>query len=291
MISQIQQGLTPIKATEKLKKKLTVNRGKLFHPKLVKIFFNHLLHREALWFELYSDPSYLKETVTELLENFSILITKREFLKIIELFGYIIDFKSKFTATHSSGVAQVAVQLALYMSFSQDEVKKMRIAGLLHDVGKIAIPSEILEKPGKLTEEEYNLMKSHVFHTYKILSRFIDDDNIVEWASYHHEKLTGNGYPFKLKAPSLSRGARIMAVADIFTALTEERPYKKGLSARESIQIIKSMAENEELDREVVKTFERNLTTINKARIIAQEKALEVYKSLKRVSASKTPIT
>ncbi|SMP19023.1 HDIG domain-containing protein [Desulfurobacterium pacificum] len=281
MSNRIESGVSISKAVESLKKKISAGRGSILHPRLVDIFLNHLADKEALWFELYAEPSYLEENISKLLSSLNFRLSQREFLKVINLFGYIIDFKSEFTATHSSGVAQTAVQLASMFSFSQSELKKMRIAGLLHDIGKIVIPSEVLEKPDRLTEEEFDLMKSHVFHTYKLLLRFVSDSNILEWASYHHEKLNGKGYPFKLRANQIPMGSRILAVADVFTALTEERPYKKGMTVREVLNILKKMAENRELDYRVVNVLEEKVDIINRGRQIAQEKARKFYEKLK----------
>ncbi len=282
MSSRIESGVSISKAVESLKKKISAGRGSVLHPRLVDIFLNHFADKEALWFELYAEPFYLEEDIAKLLSELTFYLSQKEFLRTIDFFGSIIDFKSSFTATHSSGVAQTAVHLASLFSFSQSELRKMKVAGLLHDIGKIVVPKEILEKPARLTPEEFDLIKSHVFHTYKILSRFVNDPNIVEWASYHHEKLNGKGYPFKLRANQIPLGARIMAVADVFTALAEERPYKKGLSVGEAMKVIKKMAENKELDSGVVKVLEKNLEAIDKGRKIVQAKARRFYESLRK---------
>ncbi len=281
MLNRLESGKSISKAVEELKEGLLVGKGTLFHPKLVDVFLKDV-EKEALWFELYAQPSYLEEDIAKLLKELTFCLSQKEFLRTIDFFGSLIDFKSSFTATHSSGVAQTAVHLASLFSFSQSELRKMKVAGLLHDIGKIVVPKEILEKPARLTPEEFDLMKSHVFHTYKILSRFVNDPNVVEWASYHHEKLNGKGYPFKLRANQISLGARIMAVADVFTALAEERPYKKGLSVDEAMKVIKKMAENKELDSDVVKVLEKNLEAIDKGRKIVQAKARRFYESLRK---------
>ena len=197
--------------------------------------------------------------------------------------AYIIDFKSPFTATHSSGVAQTATTLASLMNFTAPDLKKIKIAGLLHDIGKVAIPIEILEKPEKLNEEEVSVMKSHVFFTYKILSTINIDRNIISWASYHHEQLDGNGYPFKLDARHLCLGCRIMAVADIFTALMEDRPYKKGLSFKETLEIIDKMVLANKLDKKVVEVLKNNLKKVNYERQKAQKEARKMYDRLRSI--------
>uniref|UniRef100_UPI0026214EF4 HD-GYP domain-containing protein n=1 Tax=Desulfurobacterium sp. TaxID=2004706 RepID=UPI0026214EF4 len=142
-------------------------------------------------------------------------------------------------------------------------------------------PVDILEKPARLTSNEFYTMKSNVFHTYRILSRFIGDKDIVEWASYHHEKLNGKGYPFRLRANRIPLGSRIMAVADIFTALTEDRPYKKSLSSREAIKILIHLAEKGEIDSQTVKILEKNLKFIDRSRKVSQEKAAKFYREIR----------
>ncbi len=254
-------------------------------PRLVKLFLRELAPKEAFWFELFNED-YLKESLELFLSNFSMKLPFEAFFNLSQILAYLIDFKSPFTATHSSGVAQTAVSLASLLNFTSPDLKKMKVAGLLHDIGKVAIPKSILEKPGKLTVEEMSLMKSHVYYSYKIISKLELERNILEWASFHHETLDGKGYPFKLKAKELPLGSRIMAVADIFTALMEERPYKKGLSLREAVRVLETLGEANKLDRRIVKLLKENLKRIERGRRTAQERAQRLYDSLREVEAS-----
>lgn len=288
---QIERGIELFRAADLLREKLLKLKGSVFHPKVVDIFLRFFFPVEAFWFELYREPNYFKQSVSEWLEKFSFSIEEKEFLKIINLFGYIIDFKSPFTAAHSSGVSQTAVQIASYFRFSPSELRKMRIAGFLHDIGKLFIPNSILEKPGRLSGVEFNVMKSHVYYTYKILSEFIDSREIVEWASFHHERLNGKGYPFKLKAHQIPLGSRIMAVADIFTALTESRPYKRAMSPEEALRFIVELSEKGELDRKVVNILSAYLPIIDRGRLFAQEKALKLYQSLRNIVSNFEPLS
>jgi HD-GYP domain-containing protein (c-di-GMP phosphodiesterase class II) len=159
----------------------------------------------------------------------------------------------------------------------------MKVAGLLHDVGKVAVPKSILEKKGRLTEEEFCFMKSHVFYTFKILKELSVQREILEWASYHHETLDGNGYPFKLSAKELSLGSRIMAVADVFTALMEDRPYKKGMEPAKALSIIEEMTRDKKLDARVFAVLKANFKTIESHRRVAQERAVRLYKEIKEI--------
>ena len=284
--NKMSDGCSLFEAVTFLKSKLERGRGNLFNPKLLDIFLNFYYGREAFWFNLYTEEEYVRETVVDWLDRLDFDVSIEELLKTVNLFGFIIDFKSPFTATHSSGVAQTATHLSSYFHFSQEELRKIKVAGFLHDVGKIFIPVEILEKPANLTDDEFFLMKSHVYHTYRILKRFINDEDIVKWASYHHEKLNGNGYPFKLKANQIPLGARIMAVADMFTALTEERPYKRALSSSEAMRIMIQLSEKGEIDKQVVSVLRNNLKAIDRSREVSQRLAAELYRELKEVVSS-----
>ncbi len=256
---------------------------KYFHPKSVDILIEKILPKEAFWFE-YLNSSNIKETLCDLLKNFEVKLPLELFEDMAHVLAYIIDFKSPFTATHSSGVAQTAASLAGLMHFTSPDIKKMKIAGLLHDIGKVAIPLEILEKPGRLNEEEIGVMRSHVYFTYKILKKLNIDPDIIEWASFHHEHLDGNGYPFKLNAKYLSLGSRIMSVADIFTALMEKRPYKKELSTKEALEIIEKMVESKKLCKRVVEVLKNKIDIVDKQRKEAQERARRMYDRLRSVA-------
>src|SRR3990167_2949515 len=118
------------------------------------------------------------------------------------------------------------------------------IAALLHDIGKLSVPDEILEKPGGLSTEEFNIMRGHTYFTYHILNSIDGFDTISEWAAFHHEKLNGRGYPFHLKEGQLSIGSRIMAVSDKFSALSEDRPYRKSLTNNEIIANLNIMVDS-----------------------------------------------
>jgi HD-GYP domain-containing protein (c-di-GMP phosphodiesterase class II) len=168
------------------------------------------------------------------------------------LFREIIDFKSPFTAAHSSGVSACAGKLANLYGFTATDCELMKIAGNLHDIGKMAIPNAILEKSGKLTPAEFAIVKSHTYYTYHVLKPLAPISQIAEWAAYHHEKLDGSGYPFHRHSGELDFGSRIMAVADIYTAIAEERPYRSGMSHNQIYQVLKNAAVHQYIDSEIV---------------------------------------
>ncbi len=172
---------------------------------------------------------------------------------VADFFAKIVDYKSPFTSMHSIGVAEKAAIFAEYIGVDSISVQKMYLAGALHDIGKMAIGNEILEKPDKLTDDEFSKMKNHAGYTYLILSDVDDFEEIRDWAAFHHEKLNGKGYPFGKTADELNEPERIMACIDIYQALTEDRPYKKGLSHEKTCDILDDMAQKGFIDSDLSK--------------------------------------
>ena len=258
----------------------TVNqgRGTLYSPGILDAFMA-ISNREYFWLDITS------ANVGKILANNTDVVSVQlqicDLLEFSKLFSQIIDFRSSFTSTHSSGVAYTSEAIAQFIGLSDRECKMMRIAGFLHDIGKLAIPKKILEKPGKLELGEFNVMRSHTYHTYRVLNSICGFDLITEWASYHHEKLNGQGYPFHLTEEHLSLGARIMAVADVFTAIAEDRPYRDGLEKQEILSILYRMVATNSLDAHVVHVLENNYTEINEIRIHAQLEADAMYREFK----------
>lgn len=249
--------------------------GKMFMPELVDAF-RELAARESFWLDAAS-PS--PESILPLrLAMPTIELDMEELLHISTLFSHVIDFRSRFTATHSSGVAASAELIAGFIGFSERECSMMRIAGYLHDLGKLAVPAEILEKPSELTKPEFDIIRSHTYYTYRILEPIADLYEINTWASFHHERLDGSGYPFHHKGRDLPLGSRIMAVADVFTAITEDRPYRKGMPEEKALQVLQRMAEDSALDSNIVSLLRLHFDDINTCRMEAQAGSAEEYK-------------
>lgn len=181
----------------------------------------------------------------------------KQLKQIASFFAGIIDYKSPFTSTHSIGVACIAKKLAEYMGLGEETSQKIYLAGALHDIGKVAIGNDILEKPDKLTDEEYSVMKHHAAYTYYILSDINGFDEIRDWAAFHHERLDGTGYPFGKTAAELGVEERIMAGADIYQALTESRPYKSGMPHNKACSILYDMANKGWIDSDVVSNIDK----------------------------------
>ena len=231
---------------------------------------------EYFWLDIKS--RFLESNIKSMVTLPSIEMDTENLLAFGKFVRQSIDFRSRFTVTHSSGVATVAEALAKIIGFSDRELEMIYVAGCLHDLGKMAMPTEILEKPEKLTTAEFNIIRSHTYYTYHSLKNISGFDTINKWASFHHERLDGTGYPFHLKKEDLPLGSRIMSVADVFTAITEDRPYRKGMDTRDAQKILEEMSRNSALDPEIVLILQDNFNYINALRITAQNTANSEYR-------------
>jgi putative nucleotidyltransferase with HDIG domain len=158
--------------------------------------------------------------------------------RVAEAFARVIDAKSPYTARHSDGVARFAVLIAKRLDFDPRDVRDLRRAGLLHDIGKLGVSSRILDKPGKLDEDEWKQMRRHPELTARILGQVEQLRDLAAMAAAHHERLDGRGYHLGLTAEQLSPSARVLAVADVAEALSADRPYRAGLAPDVVLDII-----------------------------------------------------
>jgi putative nucleotidyltransferase with HDIG domain len=158
--------------------------------------------------------------------------------RVAEAFARVIDAKSPYTARHSDGVARFAVLIAERLGFEPHDVRDLRRAGLLHDIGKLGVSSRILDKPGKLDEEEWKQMRRHPELTARILGQVEQLRDLAAVAAAHHERLDGRGYHLGLTAEQLGPSARVLAVADVAEALSADRPYRAGLAPDVVLDII-----------------------------------------------------
>jgi putative nucleotidyltransferase with HDIG domain len=158
---------------------------------------------------------------------------------VCQAFAQIVDAKSPFTYNHSNGVANAAVSIARKLDFSAGRILFVRHAALLHDLGKMAVSNSILEKPGKPDEAEWQVLREHPAHTWRILRSVKGFEELSEVAASHHEKLNGRGYHRGLSAEQLSTEARILVVADIFDALAAQRPYRDAMPVEKVFDILR----------------------------------------------------
>jgi len=185
---------------------------------------------------------------------------------IFNLAGFItriIDYKSIFTRKHSTQIANKAWFMSEYYKYEKDERILLYVAAAFHDIGKLKTPVKILEKPGKLTEEEFISIKEHVRETWNLLKDIDGLQSICNWASNHHEKLNGAGYPFGKKADELDFNSRLIACIDVYQAVSEERPYHPARNHEETMQVLNKMAEAGELDKKIVNDLSVALAPYN----------------------------
>jgi len=190
---------------------------------------------------------------------------RRQFHSFVRALSAAVDARDETTAIHSVNVANYAMGIAYYLGLPPQELEWLRIAGMLHDVGKIGTPEDILCKTGKLTHDEFEEMKRHAAYSRNILSQidFIDEyEDMAFIAAAHHEKLDGSGYPDGLKDDEISIRIRILAVADIFHALTQDRQYRKGMPTEKAWAILDAMTPHQ-LDHACVTALKRFMNIID----------------------------
>lgn len=227
------------------------NKDKRFDSEVTKMFFDAFDKDEFSRLGDEHIEEYFWEKVPCEKSFYSFNVLK----DLADLFAKIIDYKSEFTSRHSLGVARTASKISEIMGYDKVICDKMYLAGTLHDVGKIAIGNEILEKPARLTDEEFAKMKNHAGYTYMILSKVDGFEEIRDIAAFHHERLDGSGYPFGKRADELTTLQRIMACADIYQALTEKRPYKDGMDHDKACEILKDMADKNWIDKNITEVI------------------------------------
>lgn len=176
------------------------------------------------------------------------------FLSTVKSLASAIDAKDEYTRHHSTRVTEFSLKIAAKMGFSEKELGELELAAVLHDVGKIAVPESILNKPGKLSNEEFTLIKEHPVRGEAILSPVIELKEIGRIVRAHHERYDGTGYPDRLKGREIPIGARIMTIADTYDSITSERPYRKAASHRYAVKEIISCS-GTQFDPEVVENF------------------------------------
>lgn len=162
------------------------------------------------------------------------------FVGTVKALAAAIDGKDRYTRGHSERVARFSVAMGKRLGMPADELEKLRISALLHDVGKIAIDDNILKKPAALTDDEFEIMKTHPQRGYKIMSQIPAMEDFLPGMYMHHEMVNGKGYPQGLKGSQIPLQAKIVSVADTFDAMTTDRPYQKGMNLEDSLNRIRS---------------------------------------------------
>lgn len=229
-------------------------------------------------FDYVTKPFNLVEVVMSVeraLEKRSLLLVKREYSERLEakvkeqtdeikktFFGAIsalaeaLEAKDSYTNGHSKRVTGICEVIAGEMGLDDQAVEAIRLAGMLHDIGKIGVPEVILNKEGKLTDAEFDEVKTHPVRGVKILEPFIKNEQVTEMIRHHHERFAGGGYPDGKSGDEISLGARIMTVADAYDAMTSDRPYRKGMTPEKAREELRDNR-GSQFDPEVVEAFFR----------------------------------
>ena len=231
--------------------------GSFFAPELVGLFLD-LSGNEAFWLSL--ETRHLMRFIYEREREARLApVSFPELKQLALLFARIVDAKSPFTMEHSLGTARLARFLAEQAELPMETCEKIEVAALLHDLGKLQVPDEILEKPGALTREERAMIQRHSFETYQILRGIAGLEDITLWAAYHHETPDGRGYPFHRREAELTVEMRIIAVSDVFQALAQRRPYRKPLDPDEILDLLRTFVQQNHLDGDLVELVGRHL--------------------------------
>ena len=251
---------TLLSATESIKSKVKSRSGVYFCPDFVDAFLDVARH-EAFWLGL-DDRSIRIFEEERLSDDQGCQLSLEDLKEIAEIFAEVVDAKSVFTYEHSRGVARIASFLAKQLGLSPENRTAIEISGLLHDLGKLRIPDEILDKPGPLNEMERSIMNTHSYETFQILRRIKGLEEITHWACAHHEEPGATGYPFGLKGETLPIESRILRVADIIQAIVQDRPYRRGMSEEQTQGVLEDLISRQKIDAEVGQMAIRNLKPI-----------------------------
>jgi len=212
-----------------------------FDPQLSDLFVQ-LSKQDRFWLDL--ETRNLPLALAALQPKNACFVDQDSIEDIGRVFAQIIDSKSRFTAYHSRGLAELLRRVAESSPLLMRKARCLYTAGLLHDLGKMVVPTHILEKPAPLSPDEFIIMKSHAYYSKLILGQVKGLEVIAEWAGNHHERLDGRGYAGRLPGEKLSLEERLVAVCDVYQALTEERPYRQGESSAKAFGIIESMVKD-----------------------------------------------
>lgn len=229
--------------------------GRWFDPELVRVTV--ALHRGyTLWSQYAPNRGldHARRMVMQLDPVSGQSLDATQIDRICEAFADVIDAKSPFTFRHSVGVAEAALDIATTMGLSASRTQLVRRAALLHDIGKLRVPSAILDKPGRLTTDEWLIIEEHPTISRRILQRIRTFQELSLIAGQHHEKLDGSGYPNGLLGKDLMLESRIVAVADVFGALREDRPYRRSLEVDQILAILRAKTPHQ-MDRDCIEAL------------------------------------
>ncbi|MGD9117325.1 MAG: response regulator [Dehalococcoidia bacterium] len=198
---------------------------KPFNLEEVGFSVTRALERRRLELENRDYQQHLEHKVEEQAQKI-----RTSFFNAITALAYALEAKDFYTSGHSQRVTEISVAIAKHLGLDKENIEKIRLASLVHDIGKIGVREVVLNKPGSLSDEEYEHVRLHSVTGERILKPIVDDGDILKAVRHHHERYDGTGYPDGLKGEQIPQLARIIAVADTFDAMTSERPYRKALT-------------------------------------------------------------
>jgi putative nucleotidyltransferase with HDIG domain len=191
----------------------------------------------------YLGPILVVASLIEFYYPYKLLSDQEDtLLASLAMIAQAIDAKDPYTAKHSKNVSNIAVRLARAMGLDEGEVRRVRVAALMHDIGKVGVRGSIIRKPGKLDAQEGEAMRQHPVISAEIMRPVELLGEAAEIVRHHHEHIDGSGYPDGLKSLEIPLGSRVVLVADAFDALTTDRPYRKGRSKQEALEVITAHA-------------------------------------------------
>ncbi|WP_261856808.1 HD-GYP domain-containing protein [Clostridium folliculivorans] len=224
-----------------------------YSTKLVEAFIKVSSHT-SFWIDL--KDNFIAAALQKAQPKYSVEISFEQIRSITQVLSRIIDSKSQYTQRHSKELSEKVDVMAQFYDYSDEERFKLIIAADLHDLGKLAVPNDILDSTSSLSEEEFSVIKEHTYYTRVALEQITGFEDIAEWSANHHEKLNGLGYPFGKSHKQLDFNSRLMGCLDIYQALTEERPYRQLLGHKEAMDILNDMCKNGFIDSNICKDID-----------------------------------
>jgi HD-GYP domain-containing protein (c-di-GMP phosphodiesterase class II) len=239
LLAQIVDVFQTANGIEAAKREIENRTGTWFDPRLSAAFAK-IAERAEFWQKLRADD--LQKAIFALEPAQTTSMVDDDYLDdIAAAFAQVIDSKSPYTSGHSERVTLFTDLIAKQMELTEAQRRWLKRAALLHDIGKLGVSNSILDKPGKLDPDEWKLMKMHAVHSETILSRIVAFSELASIAAAHHERLDGKGYPRGLKGDEIAFETRIITTADIFDALTAERPYRAAMSVTKALAVMSEM--------------------------------------------------
>jgi putative nucleotidyltransferase with HDIG domain len=226
---------------------------KPFNLDEVVLSVERTLEKRRLELENKEYRQHLEAKVAEQAEKI-----RASFLSAITALAHALEAKDKYTSGHSQRVADISVAIAKEIGLSPEDSNRVRLAGLVHDIGKIGVRETVLNKAGRLTNKEFEHVKRHSEIGEHILAPIADDKEILKLVRNHHERYDGSGYPDQLKSSQIPIGARILAVADAYEAMTSKRPYREALGDEKARKEI-DQNKGKQFDSEVAEAFFKSI--------------------------------